>query len=247
MPRIDSKTSLFYARFMKTRILVLDNALDRTAFRFADQWSRSFGKTPFDVLHMPGNDPVPSLDDYTHILLTGSEASLRTPEPWFEIEADVVREASDRGHCILGCGFGHQMLAWALSDPNCIRPSRIPELGWVAIDVIGIDPLLAPVPNPWHAYTAHTDEVVLPPDPWIILASNGACSVQAMRFGDQPIWGIQPHPETTPDEARLQMAHGIDSYPKYAQHIRRMKIESPARDDGVASQLAAAFLKRKPQ
>lgn len=231
---------------MKKRILVLGNSIDRAVLRPVEEWSRYFGKTPFDVVQLPDNEPVPSLDRYTHILLTSSEASFRKPEPWFEIEANVVRDAVDRGLSILGSGFGHQMLAWALSDPELVRPSRIPELGWVAIDIIRTDPLLASMPNPWHAYTSHTNEVVLPPDPWIILASNGACSVQAMRYGDQPVWGIQAHPETLPEEAKLQMESGIESYPKYAQQIRRLKIESPVRDDGVAAQLASAFIKSKP-
>jgi GMP synthase-like glutamine amidotransferase len=231
---------------MKKRILVLDNSIDRAVLRPVEEWARYFGKVQFDAFQLPDNEPVPVLDRYTHVLLTGSEASFATSEPWFDVEADIVRDAFGRGLSILGSGFGHQMLAWALSGPDSIRRSRIPELGWVAIDIVKTDSLLASCPNPWHVYTSHTDEVVLPPDPWRVLASNGACSVQAMRYGDHPVWGIQPHPETNPEEAVFQMGAGIESYPKYAQQIRQLKIESPIRDDDVASQLTAAFLKSKP-
>ena len=65
---------------------------------------------------------------------------------------------------------------------------------------------------------------------------------QAIRYGDRPVWGIQPHPETDPDEAKLQMKSGMKQYPDYAQLIRQA-IESPVRDDRVAPQLIAAFLR----
>lgn len=205
-----------------------------------------FGKVSFDAIHVPSGEQIPPLDRYSHILLTSSEASFRHPESWFEVEADLVRHAVDLGCAILGSGFGHQMLAWALSGPEFVRPARIPELGWVSINIVETDKLLAGLPNPWHAYTSHNDEVVLPPNPWRILASNRACAVQVMRYGDQSVWGIQPHPEILPDEAKAQMESGIEAYPRYAQQIRQAKIESPVRHDDVAQQLIAAFLKCRP-
>lgn len=234
-----------YAMPMKKRILVLDNSIDPPVYCPVKQWARHFGKVPFDAVRLPSNEPAPSLDRYTHILLTGSKASFRQSQPWFDVEAAVVRDAVDRGLPILGSCFGHQMLAWALSGPEYVRPSRIPELGWVAIDIVKPDPLFVGLPNPWHAYASHLDEVVDPPDQWCILASNATCAVQAMRYGDYPVWGIQPHPETTPDEAKFQMQSGIDQYPRYAQQIRQTIIESPVRDDQVTPQLMAAFLKSK--
>ncbi|MBE0635803.1 hypothetical protein IH601_07400, partial [Candidatus Bipolaricaulota bacterium] len=138
---------------MKKRILVLGNSIDRAIYRPIEEWTRYFGKVQFDAVHLPSNEPVPSLDRYTHILLTGSEASFRKSQPWFEVEADVVRDAMDRGVPVLGSCFGHQMLAWALSGPEYVRPSRIPELGWVAIDIVKSDPLVTGLPNPWHTYT----------------------------------------------------------------------------------------------
>ncbi|MBU1050004.1 type 1 glutamine amidotransferase [Candidatus Bipolaricaulota bacterium] len=228
---------------MKKRILVLDNAMDRSAFRPVDAWSRHFGKVPFDTVHLPSGESIPALDRYSHILLTDSEASFRKSEPWFAAEADVVRQAVELDRSVLGSSFGHQMLAWALSGSTYVRHSRIPELGWVAIDIVRTDPLFAALPNPWHAFTSHKDEVVLPPDPWRILASNSACAVQVMRYGNCPVWGIQSNPEIPPDEAKSQMESGLEQYPRYAQQIRQTIIDSPVRDDGAAPHLVQAFLK----
>jgi len=227
---------------MRKRILVLDNSTDRAVYRPVEEWSRHFGGIPFDAVHVPAGEPIPPLDRYTHLLVTGSDATFSRPEAWFDAEADAVRDAVDRGLAVLGSCFGHQMLAWAISSPACVRRAPIPELGWVAVRTVASDPLLANLPNPWHAFAGHLDEVVDLPEPWRVLAASDACAVQAMRYGDLPVWGIQPHPETTPDEAVFQMEAGIEQHPDYAEEIRKA-IESPVRDDRTAPQLAAAFLR----
>jgi len=239
---IDPDALLPYAASMEKRILVLDGSIDRSVYRPVEQWARYLDAVRFDAIHLPSNAPVPPLDRYTHILLAGSEALFEQPEVWFEVEADIVRDAVDRGLAVLGSCFGHQMLAWALSGPEYVRRAPIPELGWVAVDIVKPDPLVADLPNPWHAFTSHLDEVVAPPTPWCILAANEACAVQAMRYGDRPVWGIQPHPETSPEEALFQMEAGIERYPEYAQQIRQT-LKSPVRDDGATPQLIEAFLR----
>ena len=230
---------------MTARLLALDNAIDRASYRPVEEWSRAARHATLDAAHVPSGERIPPLDRYTHLLITGSEACFSQSEPWFEREAEIVRDAVDRGLAVLGSCFGHQMLAWALSGPHTVRRAPIPELGWIAIDIAEPDPLLHDLPNPWHAFSAHLDEVVGLPAPWRILASTAACSVQAMRYGDRPIWGIQPHPETTPDEAQRQMAAAIKRYPVYARKIRRA-IDSPVRDDRTAASLVAAFLRQQP-
>ncbi|MCK5828487.1 hypothetical protein KAH43_08195, partial [Candidatus Bipolaricaulota bacterium] len=121
---------------MKKRILILGNSIDRLVYRPVEEWSRHFGKVSFDVVQVSENEPIPSLDRYTHVLLTDSNVSFRESEQWCDLEADVVRDAVDRGLSVLGSGFGHQLLAWALSGPDSVCRSRIPELGWIAIDIV---------------------------------------------------------------------------------------------------------------
>jgi len=227
---------------MSQRVLVLDNSTEHAVYRPVDEWARNFAGVPFDAVSVPLGEPIPPLDGYTHLLLTGSHASASEPaEPWFEAEADVVRAAADRGLAILGSCFGHQLLAWALSGPSHVRRAPMPELGWTAVDILLKDSLFAGVASPWHTFAAHLDEVVDPPTPWRVLAANESCAVQAMRYGDRPIWGIQPHPETRPDEARRQMERALTRYPEFAVAIRQA-LQAPVRDDGSAPKIAAAFL-----
>lgn len=226
---------------MHKRILVLDNSIHRTLYHPVEEWSRHFGPVPFDAVHVPTGEPIPSLDRYTHLIVTGSEASVRDRAEWLEVESDIVRNAVARGLAVLGSCFGHQMLARALSGREYVRQAPVPELGWVAVDIIEPDPLLARLPNPWHAFAAHLDEVFLPPAPWRVLASSAPCAVQAMRYGDRPIWGIQPHPETPPDHARVLMQAALSQHPEVEDEIRQA-IASPVRDDRTTPRLVAAFL-----
>jgi GMP synthase-like glutamine amidotransferase len=227
---------------MEKRLLILDGSIDQSVYRPVAQWSRTLDGVRFDAVHLPSDESIPPLDRYTHVLLTGSEASFERPEPWFEVEADIVRDAVDRGLSVLGSCFGHQMLAWALSGPESVRRAPTPELGWVTVDITTRDPLVAGLPNPWHSFAAHLDEVVAPPTPWCVLAANDACAVQAMRYGDRPVWGIQPHPETSPEEALCQMKSAMKRYPEYAERIRQA-LELPVRDDRATPQLIEAFLR----
>lgn len=227
---------------MEKRILILDGSLDRSVYRPVEQWARHLDGVPFDAVHLPSNEPVPPLSSYTHVLLTGSEASFEEPQAWFDVEADVVRDAVGRGLAVLGSCFGHQMLVWALSGSEYVRRAPRPELGWITVHIVKPDPLLADVPNPWHTFASHLDEAVAPPEPWSVLATNDACRAQAIHYGDHPVWGIQPHPETSPDEAKLLMRSAIDKYPDYVEQIRQA-MEGPVRDDRVTPRLIEAFLR----
>jgi len=226
---------------MKTRVLIVDGSIDPSIYRPVEQWARHLDGVAFDAVRPPVDDTLPNLDDYTHVLLTGSEASLEEPQPWFGVEADIVRDAADRGLPILGSCFGHQLLVWALSGPAYVRQAARPELGWVAVDILRQDLLLAGLPNPWHAFASHLDEVVDLPDPWRILAANEDCSAHVIRYGEQPIWGVQLHPETNPAEGMLLMRAAIDRFPVYADRIRSA-MRGPVRDDGVAGRLIESFL-----
>jgi len=226
---------------METRLLIVDGSIDSATYRPVDQWARFLRGTPFDVVRPPSGDAPPDLDAFTHVLVTGSEASFVEPEPWFDAEAALVREAVDRGLPILGSCFGHQMLVRALSGRGYVRRAPRPELGWISVDHLAEDDLLEGFPNPWHTFSSHLDEVADPPPPWRVLAANASCAIQAIRYGDRPIWGIQPHPETNPAEGRLLMDAAIERFPEHAGQIRRA-MDGPVRDDEVTQRLIDGFL-----
>jgi len=187
------------------RILLVDNSLHRPIYQPEKQWMRYLEGLPVDSWHAPSGDTVESLEQYTHIIITGSTASLVEPPAWADAEADLVRQAADLGLSILGSCFGHQMLVYALSGPEYVVQAASPEIGWVSVEMVASDPLFEGVSSPWWTFAWHSDEVTGLPDPWIVLGRTSLCDSAIIRFGQMPIWGLQVHPETRPIEAKSLM------------------------------------------
>lgn len=180
---------------MRRRVLILNNAIHRFLFKPHRHWQAFLRGVESDVVNIPSGQPMPPLNGCSHLILTGSEASIMEPKPWYEVEANVVREAVDRGLAILGSCFGHQLLVHTLSGPEYLRKARVPEIGWTLLEIVENDRLLTEVPSPWSVFSFHFDEVASPPAPWKVLARSAGCPVHVARYGDLPIWGMQAHPE----------------------------------------------------
>ncbi len=227
---------------MRPRLLILDNAVHRLLFRPPWHWRPYVRDAVAEIVNVPSGRPIPPLDRYTHLLLTGSEASIVEPEDWFESEARAIRVAAELGIPVLGSCFGHQMLVRALSGPEHLVRSDSPEIGWTALQILEVDELLADVPNPWHTFVFHRDEASFPlPEPWRILARSRRCPTHVIRYGDRPIWGIQAHPELPLAKARLFL--GL--YLLFAERDRRRLVSAmrrPSQEDRIAGRIVERFL-----
>jgi len=223
------------------KVLIIDGSIYPDIYRPADHWIALIGDVPSESVHLPSGEPVPDLSEYTHLIVTGSEASINADDPWFEIEERIILDAFNRKMPILGSCFGHQMLARAISGRECVGQSPAPELGWIPIEVIEEDELFEGLKNPFHAFVSHFDEVRDPPAPWKVLARSEHCPVHAMRHGDRPVWGIQSHPEINPGDGRALLEGFIDKAPESADLIRPALGQTP-RDDGIASEIVQRFL-----
>ncbi len=223
------------------RVLILDGSIFADMYGPEGQWRRLAGDVPCDAVHLPSGGKVPDLGRYSHLIVTGSEASIVKPEPWFEEEERVVRSAFEMGIPMLGSCFGHQMLARVISGARHTRSSKTPEMGWIEVDVLARDPLLDGLPSPMHVFASHFDEVCDLPDPWKVLARSAGCGVHVMRFGEQPIWGIQAHPEISPDEGRVLLEGFLSRFPVHEPLIGPALRMEP-RDHMVAGEIVRRFL-----
>jgi len=226
---------------MSKRVLILDGCIYPEFYRPCTDWRALLEDVPSDAVHLPSGEAVAEIDSYSHVIVTGSEASISKPEPWFDAEIAAIRAAFELGKPILGSCFGHQMLAVALSGKEYAAPSPTPELGWAPVAITARDELFDGLPNPFWVFVSHFDEVRDPPPPWKVLARSEGCTVQAMRFGERPIWGIQAHPEITPDCGRVLLEGFLDKAPERAGLIRAALAQTP-RDDGLALALTRRFL-----
>lgn len=221
------------------KIAIIDNAIDPDVYRPVLHWSRWL-TGDWVSFEAPGGR-LPSLDDgFTHILLTGSEASIMERLPWAEAEVALVRDALALGLPILGSCYGHQLLALAIGGPRFVRRCEDPEIGWLPIRVLGNDPLLGPARTA-YAFTLHFDEVVDPGGLLTVLAGTPVCPIHAFRYGGRPVWGVQSHPEIGPGHGRELLGAAIGR--GYAgRPLFERALASEPRDDGLARSVVATFL-----
>jgi GMP synthase-like glutamine amidotransferase len=221
-------------------IAIIDNSIDPDVYRPVRHWGRWLPAdgVPFEAR----NGRLPSLDDgFTHILLTGSEASILERPFWAEAEVALVREALARGLAVLGSCYGHQLLAVAIGGPGYVRRCREPEIGWLPIGIRTNDPLLGPVRTA-HAFSLHFDEVVDPDGILTPLAATPVCPIHAFRYGARPVWGVQSHPEIGPADGRELLAAELERGYAGGPLIEKA-LGSEPRDDGLIRSIVAAFLR----
>ncbi len=227
------------------RVLILDNSLERPIYRPERQWAVVLGDVPTDRVHMPTLEADVSLELYTHVIITGSTASVVEPSEWIDAEANLVREAAEMELAILGSCFGHQLLVYALSGPEHVQHADAPEIGWIEILMDEVeaasDPVFAEIPAVWHAFAWHSDEVVDPPAPWHVLGSSTGCDVHVIRFGDENIWGLQSHPETPVHTARTLLQLQRIFFDWHSEEIASA-LRQPPQDDGMIVAIVERFL-----
>jgi GMP synthase-like glutamine amidotransferase len=220
-------------------LLVVDNALDHDLYRPVEHWADVVGFKP-NAVHLPSGGQLPDSDRYSHIILTGCEGSIMDMPGWAQVEAAWLREAIDAGAAVLGSCWGHQLIAVALSGPSAVRRAAAPEFGWVDL-IVKDDGGLFPG-DTIQTFTSHFDEVIAGSHPEMcVLATGPNCEVQAARWGDRPVWGIQPHPEIAPDTGREFLTRGLEKWPDSAEYLQTA-LAGPVLDSGAGKLIARRFL-----
>lgn len=228
---------------MLPRVLIINNAVHRHLFKPAWHWRAHLKGIETHVVNIPSGELVPALESFSHIILTGSEASILEPKPWYDVESSLIREAVELGIPILGSCFGHQMLVYALSGPQYLRQSDPPEVGWANIEITGTDVLSDGLESPWPTFVYHFDEAIDPPSPWIKLGKTRHCDTHMLRFGSHKVWGIQAHPEISSRKARFFIRATLLMGRKPMKHIFKALRHVPPPND-VADKILQRFLEQ---
>jgi GMP synthase-like glutamine amidotransferase len=181
------------ARIQAPNVAIVDNAVDPGIYRPVDHWAAHLDVPWRAFVARQGEFPEP--DGFSHVILTGSEASILERDPWVELEARFVREAVAAGAAVLGSCWGHQLIAFALAGPGSVGRCPRPEIGWIPIRLERSSDLLGRTGETPYVFSVHFDEVKDLPPTFEVLASTGACAVHAFRLTGRPVWGLQSHPE----------------------------------------------------
>ncbi|HYA48803.1 MAG TPA: type 1 glutamine amidotransferase [Burkholderiales bacterium] len=221
------------------RLAIIDNSIEPRVYRPVEHWGRSL-PVPYEAF-VAREGQFPDLRRFTHLLLTGSEASILEPDAWVKEEEGLVREAARRGLAVLGSCWGHQLLAQALAGPGHVGRASRPEIGWVPIRLLKTSGLLGRKGDePW-TFSVHFDEVRDLPAGFEILACSEGCAVQAMRLRGRPVWGLQCHPEVDIPTARKFLRDLVEMEFKGREFLLKALAEEP-RDSGLVRRIVLAFL-----
>jgi GMP synthase-like glutamine amidotransferase len=221
------------------RVAIIDNSINPSVYKPVEHWA-AFLQAPFASFRAP-DGRLPDLEKgFTHLILTGSEASIVEREDWVGSEVEFVRDALERGFPTLGSCYGHQLLALALCGPAHVRRCRRPEIGWHPIAVREKSGLLGKE-GIAYAFSSHFDEVIGLDERFRVLASSADCPVQAFELKGRPAWGIQFHPEIDIPAAREYLQNlvdlGLETSPLFAEALGM----SP-RDSGLIRGIVRHFL-----
>jgi GMP synthase-like glutamine amidotransferase len=204
-----------------------------------DHWSTHL-KVPWEAFRAK-KKRLPSLKGkYSHIILTGSEASILEREQWVQDEMELILEAAEKGIPLLGSCYGHQLLALALAGPAHVGRCRVPEIGWIPIRILESSSLLGK-PRKAHSFSIHFDEVLGLGPSYRILASTEICPIQAFEMRRSAVWGLQIHPEIGVRSARSLLKNLLGKFPD-AGSLYRPALESEPKDSKLIRRIVANFL-----
>lgn len=224
----------------EVKLAFIDNSIDSSVYNPEEHW-RPYLDVEWDRFKAIQNQfPDFSKGDYTHLVLSGSEATILERERWVVEEIGVVQEAVEKGIPTIGSCYGHQLLALALFGPESVRRSKHPEVGWIPIQIKKDSELLGKK-RLAYSFSVHFDEVVDRKGCMQVLASSRHCQIQAFRLKEKPVWGFQIHPEINVSHARILLKNLISLRLKTSPMYEKALHSSP-RDSGLIHQIVKGFL-----
>jgi len=227
------------------RILFLDNSIDEDAYQPLSYWEALL-LFPYDLFRVSAGEWPPELESYSHILITGSAASVLDDTEWMQAEVNLIQKAVNKGKVILGSCFGHQIIARSLFGMDAVRKREKPEIGWPDIQIVSNDPLLGESGRTVHSFIFHYDEVcMLPEENATIIARSKQCDILAFKVNDRPVWGIQPHFEM----GIVQGLRYLDNFKSNLVPDRKIFFSAARympKDSGWAIPLMMAFHEAQP-
>jgi GMP synthase-like glutamine amidotransferase len=125
------------------------------------------------------------------VVLSGSFA----PWAWHDPAAleDLGRRIRDFDGPVLGICAGVQLQA--MFAGGAVGRAKQKVEGFGRVDVLDGSDLLRGMPASITVYKHHSDEIVLRPDGFRVVATSSECAVEAISCPDLLWWGTQFHPE----------------------------------------------------
>lgn len=152
-------------------------------------------------------EPLPKVTEFDGIISGGGPMGIYeicdSKYEFLAKEKDFLIDAIVKGKAVLGICLGHQLVASVLGGQAGMSLDTA-EFGWskITLTQAGVkDPLFRDIPADFKSFEFHKDQVFSLPADAINLATSSLCTIQAFRYSLQPVWGVQFHPEISPEKA----------------------------------------------
>mgnify|MGYP003973884111 CR=1 FL=1 len=224
-------------------LLILNLIVDEQARKYFDEElaKRIIGDTDveykIDYLGKPDLD----LSEFTHLLITGSELSASQENDIDERLYSVIEHFVQNGKRVLGICYGYQMLAKFLFGKGACRRAEKPEFGWKKMRIVA-NPLFEGISENIFLESRY-DEVCCIDSNSKILASNESCKIQAFQFKDNPIWGMQFHPEFLYEDGSKMVENHLIDNPKDREFYANELVNSESLEQNL--RIFKNFLREK--
>ena len=194
------------------RLLYLGNGRSFQSVAKLDERFEGWGLTVDRYWAYNGEFPD-NLDSFDGIFISGSPHGAYEDIPFIHREHDFIRTAAEKQIPMLGICFGSQILASALCGRDQVFRRKFCEIGYKDLPVTDAaknDPVAGALGDSVHMFVWHNDEVRGDHPDMTILANSDICPNQIWRWRDEPVWGIQGHPEITREQAPIWFEENRD-------------------------------------
>lgn len=184
-------------------ILILNCLLEEKSVNsFNVAMKRYLGNLPinYEIIRAREADKIADLSEYTHLIISGSGASVAEENPWNSSLEKIITHFVDNKKPILGICYGHQFLVRVLAGVEHVRKADKGEIGFASVE-IDDNELFKEIVDPVFS-VAHYEGVFDLNEDFKIIARNKNCSIHAFQYKNLPIWGTQFHPEYGPEDTR---------------------------------------------
>ncbi|MFC2163888.1 type 1 glutamine amidotransferase [Acidobacteriota bacterium] len=224
----------------KIKVAIIDNSIDATIYTPVEHW-KAYLDTEWDAFRAKEHRfPDLRQGHYSHLILTGSEASILEREKWVEEEIELVQDAAERDIPVLGSCWGHQLLAVIFAGPTHVRRANKPEIGWFPLSIEGDNYLLGELDQAF-VFNSHFDEVIGLGPQFVVFASTKDCPNHAFKLKGKSIWGIQSHPEMNIAHAKEYLKNNVARKHAYSS-LYSQALDSTPKDSEMIHQVTKNFL-----
>lgn len=172
-------------------VSVIDATLDWP--RYSNRFNELLGEDIEKYKAMKHEFP----DDPEVVVISGSTTGVYEDEEWIDALVEKTREYIQNDVPVLGLCFGHQIIAKAMGAE--VTQMDDYEIGYRPVNFKDSE-IFEGLDTVEYPFNTHQDKVVDMPEELETVAETEVCN-QAIQHVEKPVYGVQFHPELTPDVA----------------------------------------------